>query len=65
MRRTVGDDAFFDLLRTWVAEHRYGSVTTELFQEHAARYGDLSRLLRDWLDEPALPALPAVTERAR
>ncbi len=65
VRRTVGDDAFFDLLRTWVAEHRYGSVTTELFREHAARYGDLGGLLRDWLDEPALPALPAVTERAR
>jgi aminopeptidase len=65
LRRTLGDDAFLDLVRTWVSEHALGTVTTELFAAHAARYGDVSELLRCWLYEPALPVLPGVTEGAR
>ncbi len=62
LRRAVGDDAFFDLVRAWVAEHRLGTVTTADFTAHAARYGEVSELLRSWLYEPALPA---VTEGVR
>ena len=35
LRLTVGDDAFFSLLKDWVAEHSGGSVTTEDFRAFA------------------------------
>jgi aminopeptidase N len=31
LRTTVGDDLFFGILRDWVSQHAYGSVTTEDF----------------------------------
>jgi aminopeptidase N len=60
LRRTVGDDAFFDLLRAWVAEHSGGSVTTADFVSMAvARTGhDLSDLFVAWLHRTPLPDLP-------
>ncbi len=60
LRSTVGDAAFFDLLRAWVAEHRYGSVTTADFTAAAAAHSglDLGDLFRRWLHQPKLPALP-------
>lgn len=58
LRETLGDALFFALLRDWVADHRHGTVTTGEFEEHANRYGAVSVLLRPWLHEPALPALP-------
>ncbi len=61
LRLTVGDDAFFSLLKDWVAEHSGGSVTTEDFRAFAGeRTGaDLDELFDAWLDEEELPALPA------
>lgn len=60
LRTAVGDTTFFDILKTWVAEHSGGSVTTAQFIEHCtARSGtDLADLFRDWLDELPLPELP-------
>ena len=60
LRKTVGDEAFFTLLRTWVAEHQYGTVTTEQFRAHAQRYTaePLDALFTAWLDRASLPALP-------
>lgn len=60
LRRTVGDEAFFDLLRAWVAEHNGGSVSTEEFRVFAGeRTGaDLEALLDAWLVHPELPPLP-------
>lgn len=60
LRVAVGDDAFFDVLRGWVAEHTGGSVTTEDFLALAsARTGsDVAALLRPWLHETALPPFP-------
>jgi aminopeptidase N len=60
LRRTVGDECFFDLLESWVAENSGGSVTTAQFVEHCStRSGkDLSGLFASWLDELPLPALP-------
>lgn len=60
LRVAVGDEAFFGLLRSWVASHAGGSVTTEDFLEHAgAGTGvDVAALLRPWLREEALPPLP-------
>ena len=60
VRLTVGDDAFFDLLRAWVAEHRGGSVSTADFTALAAvRTGaDLDGLFEAWLNRRELPELP-------
>ena len=58
LRLGLGDEAFFGLLRAWVAERQFGSVTTALFEEHANRYGRVTALLRRWLYEAELPPLP-------
>ena len=60
VRLTVGDEAFFDLLAGWVAEHARGSVTTEDFLAFAdARTGaPVADLLEPWLRDEELPELP-------
>ncbi|GAA4812333.1 M1 family metallopeptidase [Nocardioides caeni] len=60
LRLHVGDAAFFDVLRGWVAEHAGGSVTTEDFLAFAAeRTGeDVATLLHPWLYDAALPPYP-------
>jgi aminopeptidase N len=55
---TLGDDVFLTMIRAWVAEHRFGTVSTELFEEHAARYGRTGALLGRWLHGMPLPDLP-------
>ena len=64
LRLHVGDDRFFALLRSWVAFHRYGSVTTEDFVEHAMQWGrepGVLALLSAWLWHRDLPSLPPPT----
>jgi len=63
LRLTVGDDAFFGLLREWVADHAGGSVTTEEFRAYAAEStgADLDELFDAWLTEKSLPDLPAAS----
>ncbi|MGC5010544.1 M1 family metallopeptidase [Streptosporangium sp. DT93] len=60
LRRTVGDDAFFALLREWTAGHRHGNVTTGAFVALATRRSPvpLDTLFTDWLHTPRLPRLP-------
>ena len=63
LRLTVGDDTFFALLRSWVAEHTGGVVTTSDFISHAVRSvgpdgPDLTDLFVAWLDKTPLPDLP-------
>ena len=60
LRLTMGDSAFFALLRAWTGDHRHGGVTTGMFVELAQRHTDrpLDGLLHDWLYERALPRLP-------
>jgi aminopeptidase N len=60
LRRTVGDEVFFTILRSWVAEHNGGSVTTAEFVAHceAASGRGLSGLFDEWLNRVELPALP-------
>jgi aminopeptidase N len=62
LRAKLGEQVFFSLLRSWVAEHRHRTVTTAQFREHAARYttGSLDELFSAWLDRPALPPLPRI-----
>jgi aminopeptidase N len=60
LRHEVGDEAFFEILRSWVADHAGGSVTTEQFLDHAsARSGrEIGTLLQPWLYDAALPPYP-------
>ncbi|GAA3337444.1 M1 family metallopeptidase [Amorphoplanes nipponensis] len=60
LRRRVGDEAFFALLRAWVAGHRHATVTTAQFRAHAQSFTfePLDGLFAAWLDSPALPPLP-------
>ena len=61
LRVEVGDEAFFEVLRTWVSSRAGSSVTTEEFLEHAASVTDrdVESLLSPWLRELELPALPS------
>ncbi|HTI33572.1 MAG TPA: M1 family aminopeptidase, partial [Miltoncostaea sp.] len=57
LRTTVGDDAFFAILRAWYAENRNGNVTTDDFTELAERIADtdLSAFFDAWLVQPGKP----------
>ena len=59
LRRAVGDDLFFAVLRAWVDIHRYGVVTTADFEElvRDETAVDPERLLGPWLRERALPPM--------
>lgn len=61
LRLTLGDDSFFDLVRTWTARHSSAAVTDEDFRELCAEVaGDgVDELLDAWLLDEALPPLPA------
>lgn len=57
LRQIVGDATFSAILRTWYAEHRYGTVTTADFTALAKRLSgrDLDAFFTDWLYEPGKP----------
>jgi len=59
LRAKIGDPAFFALLRSWVAEHRHSTVTTDQFKAHARRFSaePLDEFFAAWLDRPELPPL--------
>jgi aminopeptidase N len=59
LRARLGDDAFFTLLRTWVAKYGGGSVTTADFESLAAEVAgeDLADLFDAWLRQTDLPDL--------
>ncbi|MET0297144.1 MAG: M1 family metallopeptidase [Microbacterium sp.] len=61
VRLTVGDDAFFRILREWTVRHRGGTVVTTDFVVLADAVSGvaLGGLFHAWLDELPLPALPA------
>jgi aminopeptidase N len=58
LRRTVGDDAFFTILRTWVERHRGGSASTADFEALAEEVSgaDLTPMFDAWLRAEGLPA---------
>jgi aminopeptidase N len=57
LREKVGDPVFFQILRDWAAEHRYGNVTTAQFialaEDDSGR--DLDDFFDVWLYQPAKP----------
>jgi aminopeptidase N len=60
LRETIGDDAFFELLRAWYATYKYGNATTADFIALAERVSgqELSAFFDAWLFQPVRPALP-------
>jgi aminopeptidase N len=60
LRRTVGDEAFFRILRTWTAEKRNGNATTAEFITVAERISGkpLRDLFDTWLYQPVKPPRP-------
>ena len=57
LRLTIGDEAFFDLLRAWVAAYSGKNVTTDDFLQLAAEHSpvDLRPLWDAWLFAEPLP----------
>jgi len=60
LRLEVGDDAFFEMLRTWLERYGGGSATTSDFIALAEEIhgGDLSEFFDAWLSDQPLPPLP-------
>jgi aminopeptidase N len=61
LRETIGDPAFFGLLKSWAAEHRDGNVTTDEFiaaADRAAGGKDLGPLFQAWLFGTTRPPAP-------
>ena len=65
LRRVVGDEAFFAILRTWCAERRHATGSTGDFIATAERVSgqDLEDLFTQWLDETRLPKIPHRTKQ--
>ena len=59
LREAVGDDAFFEILRSWIAEHSGRSASTTDFVALAERVSgaELDALFQRWLYDPGLPSL--------
>jgi aminopeptidase N len=57
LREKIGDFAFFTILRTWVAEHRYGNASTEDFIALSEDVSgqDLTDFFQVWLYAPVKP----------
>lgn len=60
LRRALGDEAFFDVVRSWTEARRHSVATTGDFEAHVrSRTGrDLTPLFDAWLRELALPEFP-------
>ncbi|MFG2057709.1 M1 family metallopeptidase [Micromonospora sp. NPDC048930] len=60
LRRAVGDETFFRIVRGWLAERRNGTATTADFVGYAERVADhpLRPLLDAWLVGATAPTLP-------
>ena len=67
LRLAVGDDAFFRIMRRWVAEHGGGNGTTAQFIALAERisHRQLDDLFQTWLYTAGKPAVAAVASARR
>ncbi|MEO6510493.1 MAG: M1 family metallopeptidase [Nocardioides sp.] len=57
LRNRIGDDTFWDLLRTWVSQHKYANATTDDFiaLAEAASGEDLAAFFKVWVYAGARP----------
>ncbi|SEN14844.1 M1 family metallopeptidase [Actinacidiphila rubida] len=60
LRLTLGEGAFFRMLKGWTAVHRHGVVTTAGLTAHAAQYTarPVAPVLDAWVHRAALPPFP-------
>lgn len=60
LRVTIGDDAFFETLRTYHERYKFGNATTEDFIAIAGEVSgqDLDALFDAWLYDEQLPSMP-------
>jgi aminopeptidase N len=67
LRLTIGDEDFFELLRTWAAEHKDGDANTAEFIALAEKISgqQLDELFQAWLYTPSKPAIEGVSALAR
>jgi aminopeptidase N len=58
LREKIGDFAFFNLLRTWATQNRYGTVTTPQFIALAEKVSgqDLTQFFNVWIYQADKPA---------
>jgi aminopeptidase N len=58
LRNTVGDDAFFAIVKGWASENAGGNVTTEQFVDYAEQVSgqDLTSLFDTWIYSTTKPA---------
>ena len=58
LRVEIGDEAFFELLRTWTTSHRHANASTQDFQQAAsdAAGRPMHEFFDRWLTAPTLPA---------
>jgi aminopeptidase len=65
LRMSVGDEAFFQVLRQWVRNHRHGLVSTDGFVAHvdSALGASAREVIEPWLFRTPLPRLPAARTR--
>ncbi len=61
LRNRIGDEAFWAVLRTWVADHRHGNATTAELVALAEQVSgqDLGEFFEVWLETPERPAQTA------
>ena len=57
LREKIGDGAFFEIMRRWATEHRYGNVTTPQFIALAEQVSgvQLDQFFDVWLYRPDKP----------
>ncbi|MET9129876.1 M1 family metallopeptidase [Streptomyces antibioticus] len=61
IRKAVGDDAFYDIVQGWAAEHRHGNASTSDFTAYVERQApdtDFDEIWDDWLYGEGKPELP-------
>ncbi|MFE5097312.1 hypothetical protein ACFRCI_45295 [Streptomyces sp. NPDC056638] len=58
VRRAVGDETFFDILRTWTRQHRHGNADTRQFIALCGSKSgkDLAALFDTWLFDKKKPS---------
>ncbi|MFJ9629235.1 M1 family metallopeptidase [Streptomyces sp. NPDC101175] len=59
IRRTVGDDRFYDIVQGWAAAHRHGNADTADFTKYVERMApgkDFGGIWKDWLYGDGKPA---------
>jgi len=59
LREKIGDAAFFEIMRRWASEHRYGNVTTPQFVALAEQVSgqQLDQFFEVWLYRPEKPTV--------